>query len=368
MDNDQKAETDMRKADLTQRKFFVLSLKGWKWLAFPALFFWIAAAGFLFLMCSEAVELHRQKSESMVLTAVASGRNTDLQTVNGVVDWSETYEVSGRIQIMNYQEECSITGVDRDFISASVKEGDYYPEDSGMPYLLVNQAFLKQMTDANGNQIEDTEEIDWLSKTVTIAYGENKSMVCKICGILNPAEENESPLIYMSPDSAKNILQTGESISEENSLWIKIKSGGEVEQVQADLSQLGITVNDIDESLVWTWKMQALKITYFCLIAVISGLAAWLLFFERLRIDALRNKEEYEVLQSIESSWEKEECESIQSIESAREKEERESYQRSHSFRGNVRKRMNCCRSIWLCVTGLGVGLLVFLMIGTFIL
>lgn len=339
---------------MTKTERFKLSLKGWKWLAFPALFFWIASACFLCSMCSEAISLHQQRSEPMILTAVALGGNAELQVLEksqargDILSWSRVYEISGTIQIMNYREECSVVGIDRELISSTVKRGGYYPENSGMPYLLVNEAFLKEMTDANGEKIEEPETIDWLTKTVTFDYGDDQSIVCQICGILKDMDENESPAVYISSACAKSILQTGEGIVSEQPLRIKIESAGVMEQVQTDLSGQGITVDNIDEGIIWTWKIMLLKMRGFCLTAVISGIAAWLLFYERLRIDALRNKEEYELLQELEFFEEKEKYECSRNMDVSKK---------------NICRRMNGYRALWFCVIGFGLGLLSFICI-----
>lgn len=273
-----------------------LALKGWRWLAFPALFFWIFAVCLGVFAIKDGKSIYKQWTEPVTVTASVSGQMIDFSQIEGILDWTEVYVISGTLQIAGYAQECTITGIRSKFVEEEIKEGIVYAPESIMPHLLVNEAFLKGMKDEAGKLIEADQQVDWLSKSAELSFGENKTVVCDICGILKDQEENDTPILYMSAASAKALAQTMGEPEGVSQVRIKIANAGMFETVQRQLSKYGISAEDMDAELIWEQKLTVMRLKLLCVCSAATGVAAWVMFRQSLRMDAMRNKKEYEQL------------------------------------------------------------------------
>lgn len=291
-----------KQKNIMKAEVFRLSRKGWKWIAFPAIFFWIAAVCFGLFALDGAFQIHQQNTEAVVAEASVLNRDIDFTSVEGILDWTEVYEISGNLQIAGYFQECTIVGIKDSFILENMKQGSMYPQESAMPYLVVNEAFLKEMKDSSGNRIEDNMQIDWLTKTVELTYDDNLKIVCKICGIMESAEENKEPEIYMSVASAKMLMRFQENGSEEKSVRLRIKNIQMYETVRKALNRLQVYPEDLEEEILWSGKIRKIQTELLYLCALLSGISACVILHQSLKIDFMRNEKEYQHIKTIDTS------------------------------------------------------------------
>lgn len=335
--------TERMTENMTRADVFRLSRKGWMWLAFPGIFFWIGAVSLGFFAVDGTLEIYEQDASPVVVTASVSNETVDFSAVEGILGWSNVYEISGTLRIAGYSQACTVIGIDENLISADLKEGMGYPQESVMPYLLVNEALVQEMKVtsarmiANGDDIskgsagsgkgspsegespskgsstgggsstsEGSSESEYnqiLTKSAEFVYGDGRQVPCKISGILKNEEEGEAPKVYMSVSSARSLLQSQEGAGETKQVWFRIRNAGMYEKVQRALSGLQVHLEDLKEEMIWSGKFLKLRTTMLYICALISGLAAWTIFSQSLRMDLIKNEKEYHYIETTDAGF-----------------------------------------------------------------
>lgn len=287
----------MRPAD-----FCRFSLKGWRRVCVPAIFFFIGAV-WLGLTGWEGYRTVRaEKRQPCFLTATASIPLSGVDAVaelEGVESVSLVYPVSAALEVQNFREECVLTGVDASFVEGELISGSLYPQKSGMPYIVLNEAALRALEDRNDAPVFDIDGVDWLNAAVRLTLGENDPVTAKICGVVRdaPAEEAAVPRWYISPDAARALLRQSGIAPETAQLWLEIENSGAQEAVETRLMSLGIAAENVDTEAVSRWEAELLKARYCGIAALVALLASAVLLRDRIRLDACLECEEYDRLQ-----------------------------------------------------------------------
>lgn len=285
----------MKRSDL-----WWLALKGWKRIMFPGIFFLVLAVYLLGMSSTILWTLSQEKSAPCRLVAEAgTGSGTDLtklSQISGVTAYTAVYEVPVSVTAGAYTADLTLYGIDSDFLDEGLKEGSVYPEETVMPYLLVNEPALKLFQDSAGQPVQEPDSVDWLNSGVTIEGA--PPVVSKICGILKSEADEDSPSAYISQTSAKALLaQRGETAS--GKIWIALQNSGYEESVEKALSALGYTVENADREREERWTLSETKGLSLCLAGVIALLAAFTVLLLRIKEDAMQHELEYRHLQKL---------------------------------------------------------------------
>lgn len=268
------------------------ALKTWRRVAFPALLFWVLAVSLLGSAGLTGWELHREKSQLYQLT-VTAGSTLDpvaLSQLAEVAACTAVHELSGELTAGEYTAALTVYGVDSSFVEGPLDQGILFPDDSAMPYLVLNQAALKCFA-ADGVPIQSADGVDWLNCDAQL-----DGTPVRLCGILK--EEGEEPRVYMSQSAARELLLQSAGPAEARTAWIKLRNYGVLEQVTAELAGLGYSWENT-AAAADTWPLRQMRAGLLALAGGISALAAASLLWAALRYDGLNHAAEYQRLQDL---------------------------------------------------------------------
>lgn len=344
---------------MRQSDFVAVALRGVKKIALPGALFLTVAVWLLGTAAAKAFWLYREKQAPCLLEAsgenISEGdvqslmqRENTEQTGDGesrlhssegqkggdILEYTLIYTLDAGISAGGYHTEVTLTGVDGDFLSPELKEGTMFPADTGMPWLIVNEVALKTFRDNNEEDIENIEAVDWQNTSVSLAVGE-KIIVGKICGILETKEETEAPVVYLSQESAKALLQQNAQTVSAAALWLRLKNSGVSENVTENLNAMGYTVANSDAGLWQEWELTRQTILGESMTGLLALLAGIFLLKIKIQYDALACREEYARLQELFLSPK------------------------------NVRKRMNTVRVVAVFAASLVLGIVLLLAMPT---
>lgn len=273
-----------------------LALRGWKRIAFPGLFFWIAA---VFLLGSSAItgwSIWYEKSRPCTITASAQEVRSDelakLLQESDILNVSELYSLTNEVAVGGFAGEWELTGVDSRFLNGELKSGTIYPDETGMPWLVVNDSALRLLHDSSDKPLVALDGVNWLSQPVTILSSE-KAVIGKICGVL-ASSEDDAPAVYLSVSAASML-----AADETGSILLEVRNAGCQEATRNTLQSLGYQATDTNEETQRKWALEEQKVLQGCLAGGVALLSAVCLFWQSIRYDALANRDEYKHLKKL---------------------------------------------------------------------
>lgn len=136
----------------------------------------------------------------------------------------------------------TVTAVLADYLDLSFAQGGPFPNDSNMPFLVLNQYASQNFLDENKNKVTLS-----VNDTMSMTIGEEEQSAI-LCGIFE--DELEQPVIYMSYTLATRELSKGESIN----LLLRLGKTEDLESGAKALKKLGISVS-YDEALPERWRL-----------------------------------------------------------------------------------------------------------------
>lgn len=182
-----------------------LAIKGKRRSAALLVVVFTLACYFLLVSGSVFFALNEEKSQPCELMVTSESGITDefiadINKIDTVLAASAIIEQPFDIAAGMYSAEgMTITGIDSTYFNESLETGTMFPEESIMPYVIVNRAALKLLRDDHGKEIDKNTVIDWLNEEVKIST--EKPVISRICGIIE--KDDDEPRAYMSLSSAK---------------------------------------------------------------------------------------------------------------------------------------------------------------------
>ena len=101
---------------------------------------------FLFPACKTFQQIRTEKNTPYELTATTDNNNIDLNTlmqIDGVERISPVINLSASLSVDEYKLDCEIRAVYSNFPSLKIIQGTMYPDNSNMPYLILNKPAAK---------------------------------------------------------------------------------------------------------------------------------------------------------------------------------------------------------------------------------
>lgn len=136
----------------------------------------------------------------------------------------------------------TVTAVLADYLDLSFNQGGSFPNDSNMPFLVLNEYASKNFLTESKSKVTLA-----VNDTLTMTIGEEEQSAI-LCGIFE--DGLEQPVIYMSYTLAARVLPKGESIN----LLLRLGKTEDLESGAKALKKLGISVS-YDEALPERWKL-----------------------------------------------------------------------------------------------------------------
>ena len=314
---------------ISDRLHFALkNLKG-RWAVLPVIGFAIAAFCFCF---SGAIltTMQEEKAKPYELVILSDGSNNISD--NDIVEISKLEDVTAATPVLqvpvsistgDYSAGLSLTGIEASYLEDSFFEGNAFPDDSVMPYIILNEAALGQFSDSetskdNGSSGDmddgegtghtartDTEapDVDWLNVNFSVQTGEeSKAVVSKVCGILSEDEETEEgqePAAYISITTAKELLRSIGQETNYTGAYVRVKNIGSANSVSKSIIALGLMVSNSTEELQSGWDADNKEMTYLIVIGAFGLVCASVLLATWRQNTLLKQRRVWQALSYI---------------------------------------------------------------------
>lgn len=194
---------------------------------------------FLFPACQPLQQIQIEKNTPFELTATTDSGSIDLSTlmqIDGVEKISPILNLGASLSLNDYTLDCEIRAVYSSFLDLRFTEGTIYPENSNMPYLILNEAAAESLS--NSLAVEDTVQM-------TVNSVERKAVVCGIF-----IDNSETPVVYMNYDTAIKAYDRMENPE----LIFELTDVGSAGDVVSALQRKGIYA-DFDSTFSLSWKI-----------------------------------------------------------------------------------------------------------------
>jgi ABC-type antimicrobial peptide transport system permease subunit len=308
-----------------QIRFALKNLKG-RWAVLPVIGFAIAA----FCLCfAGAILTTMQDEKAQPYELVISGEEANSISDSDVIEITKLEDVTAATPVMqipasistgDYTAALTLTGIEASYLENSFSQGNAFPEDSVMPYIVLNEAALKQFSDSEtskdkdstgdmgdeegtGNTARtDTEapDVDWLNGSYSVQTGEgSKTVTSKVCGILSEGEDTEEeqePAAYISISTAKELLRQNGQETNYTGANVRVKNIGSADSVSKSIAALGLTVTNSTEELQSGWDADNKEMTYLIVIGVFGLVCASVLLAAWRQNTLLKQKRAWEAL------------------------------------------------------------------------
>ena len=214
-------------------------------------------------------------------------------------------EVPVSIQAGEYEADMTLTGIDAAYIHDTFAQGGVFPDSSVMPYIVLNKAACKLLTDeksgSDSTDDADGASIDWLNSAVSVKTNESaKPVISKIVGLLSGDDEEQLPAAYISVVSAKDLLsREGGQSSGYMSAAVRIKNVGCASAVSEQITAQGLSVINANKDVKMRWDMELKEMTYLIVTGGFVLLCSALLAAARRKTDLSVYKETFSALQWI---------------------------------------------------------------------
>lgn len=202
--------------------------------------------GFLFLITTATSYgvLRQELDTPYVLTGTVT-RQADLEK------YLEVPSVEAVTPVLSFESKLTskdtalsgtVTAVLADYLELSFTQGGVFPDDSNMPFLVLNQYAAQHFLDENKKEVTLA-----VNDTVSMTIGEEEQSAI-LCGIFE--DGLEQPVVYMSYTLAARELSKGENIS----LLLRLGKTEDLESSVKALKKWGVTI-PYDESLPERWRL-----------------------------------------------------------------------------------------------------------------
>lgn len=150
----------------------------------------------------------------------------------------------------------TVTAVLADYLDLSFNQGGPFPNDTNMPFLVLNEYASKNFLTESKSKVTLA-----VNDTLTMTIGEEE-LDAILCGIFE--DDLEKPVIYMSYTLAARIIPRGDSIS----LLFRLGKTEDLESGTKALKKLGVSVS-YDEALPERWLLTKQQIYQTFLSAIV---------------------------------------------------------------------------------------------------
>ena len=271
------------------------TLRG-RWVALPVAGFAIGA----FCLCfagAAFTTVQREKAQPFELIVSAQGnRNIADDTIAKVLDIpgvaaaTPVLPVAATVKAGSYSAELTLTGIDGAYLGP-FEQGGVFPQDSAMPYLVLNRAACRRFSnDTLGDEADGSDDgadvalpaIDWMNAGFTVQMGDGtRPVVSRVCGILAGDGKEQEPAATISLPVAKALLRAGGQNPAVLSARVRVDNIGAANGVARAVAALGLAAEDTNAALQEKWDGQMKELGYllaaglFSLLCAAVLLAAW---------------------------------------------------------------------------------------------
>lgn len=293
----------MRIFDLIRLAFKVL--KG-RWAVLAAAGVAISA----FCLCfAGAVYTTVQEEKALPYEMVVSSQHAKDLSDAAAVEISQIQEVVAATPVLQapvslsaggYTAELTLTAMLPAYIEEAFADGVVFPEDSVMPYIVLNEAACKLFSNGKDAVIDEAPDIDWLNESFSVQLGEgSKAVTARVCGILSgdaDTDDSQEPSAYISLSAAKKLLRENGQSADYAEIKARVTNIGQAQSISREIAVLGLSVLDSTGELQAGWDMKQKEMGYLLVTGFFSLVCAAVLFKAFRKIDLLEHKKAWDML------------------------------------------------------------------------
>jgi hypothetical protein len=235
--------------------------------------FCLCFAGAIFAHVQEEKDRPSELSLSTLKSAkIADSLLAQVAGIEGVAAVSAAVELPVTLKTGSYSAGLTITGLKPGYIDNKFATGGSLPENSAMPYIVLNEAACKSFSDGKTGfgGTEKEKDIDWLSAGFVLETEDGQSAAVKICGIIPDETEDEAPLAFMDIKKAQELLRTGGQTADPVLAYARTQNAGYAKSAAEAISNLGLSVTNENEELQARWDSSLMEADYLIALAVLA--------------------------------------------------------------------------------------------------
>ena len=284
------------------------NLKG-RWMALIVLGFAISTIclcfyGAVLTAVDQEKSLPYELNVSSGSTSLSDNAIAEISEIPDVTSATPVLQVPASIKAGEYSAQLTLEGIYAGYLSGEFAQGGIFPDSSVMPYIVLNEAACKQLSDEENGKAyvtgTETSKIDWLKASVSVQANEGvRPAVSKISGILATEEEGGEPAAYIGISSAKSLLQRSGQNTDYTGAFVRITNIGCAKSVSGAIAALGLSVAGSVDELQAKWDAEMKEAVYLVVIGVFCLLCSAVLTAAWRRISLLEHDDVYRTLQWI---------------------------------------------------------------------
>lgn len=201
----------------------------------------------------------------------------DIQRVSPVL------RLETELSVEEYTLKCPIQAVYCSFLDLKFIEGVLFPNDSNMPYLVLNKAAAEAFA------IKEDEKITVTANTEVLMKSGKLKCKASICGIFD--DGSETPAAFMSYDTA--IKEFSQSTSKE--LLLALANKGACADVVKSIRRLGLNAS-FDENEGLRWNLLSRQVWLLALMSIGFIVCAYCLNAQNIRYNRAAQHDEESAL------------------------------------------------------------------------
>ena len=220
----------------------------------------------------------------------------DIGRIPDVVAATAVLPVQAVLTSGQYAASITLQGIDGHYPQEEYATGGTFPDDTFMPYIVLNQAGEKSFIDPEDPPSPaDTDyrpDIDWFHAGIALYMGgdtEARPATAKVCGILSGDGDTQGPAGYISIFSAKALLTNQDMPATYAYALVRIKDMGAAEDVARQIRLRGYDAGDADPALQAKWAGQEKEMIYLLWMGLLS-LAVGVLLTASIQREAISDE------------------------------------------------------------------------------
>lgn len=230
------------------------------------------------------MRLDTEKKTPYEVIASTEKSQIDLNTllkIDGIENASPYLSFDGEFLFGEVKWSCPVNAVYSTVLRESVK-GRIFPDDTNMPYLLLNQAAVKALAEGEEKIVVSVDD------PVLLQMGTSEQK-CVICGIYDDGKS--SPLAYMSYNLASREIPT-ESMRQ---FAFSLTNKGFAESAVPKLQKQGFSAT-LDPNITLAWELMVQQVWQFTAMSLTLLACSGFLIRERRKGEVRERESEREAL------------------------------------------------------------------------
>jgi hypothetical protein len=210
----------------------------------------------------------------------------ELMEIPDVLAATNRIELPVKLMVGEYEADLTLVGVDATYLNVQYNMGGVFPENSMMPWIVLNEETLKTFrdpTDTTRRASSYVPPVNWLEDDYVLSLGENL-LVSKVSGIYESGDVSDAG--YLDIETAKSILQEQGQTGEYSSAVVRIRNIGTAREVTQEVEALGYAVTNPNTELQTRWDRLQKEALYLALL----GLAILLVASRQQKMEYLRQE------------------------------------------------------------------------------